>query len=722
MLMRTSLLLLLAFTWPLVETGVAQYPPGCVFPTPPGDPTGPTSSGPAPSGPSAPGPSTPAPSAPGPSSPGPAGPSSPAPGPVTPGSAPTGPSSPGPSSPGPGAAGPACGPPPGPSTVGPGDGVSPLQGSLGLNSWESWWLYNRDEYLDIKRAVYEDAPSTGSDVPFLGHGTQVEAPRAAVPTDEQVASLVLPALINAWNKDSSKSVRLACVAALSQIGDNATAAQEKEIAAIIRGSLKSGSRVTAETSAAALGLVGRRELVPSLCEILADTKRGREMVGSSSVPDRTRAFAAYGLAIAAQRDNVVDIRSFAQGRLIAALESDKGSKPDLGVACVSALGILGGLAKDSGQDALQESSTSSGLRAQRLDVLVEMLTDKKVQRIVRAHVPRAIARQLPNDDGDLRERGTMALVKGLDARSREVRYGCIQALGMIGDCDDDKIDDRVRRELFALAKKGDLTDRNFARLALGEIAGRSGGPASRAANARGDIQKFLLRDLAGRKNQLRPWAAVSLGVMAHGMREEGETISPSVTSALRMTLKAAKNPTEVGALAIGLGLARDISASDLLVERFENVSNDETRGWIALSLGMIDARHTLPFLREQLGDSLHRPGLMLNSSIALALLGDKSVVEPLVANLVDNKSSIVAASVAQSLAFVGDRRAIAPLIATLDRKDIPDRTRSYAAVALGLVGDRELTPWTRNLSGHLNYMALVDSLHSGQAMGVLNIR
>lgn len=591
-----------------------------------------------------------------------------------------------------------------------------------MNSWEAWWLYNRDDYLDIKRAVYKNGPTTGSIDPFLGYGTEVEAPRAAVPTDEQVASLVLPALISAWNKDSSQSVRLACVAALSQIGDNATPEQEKEIAAILRGSLKSGSRITAETAATAFGLVGRRELVPSLCEILADSKRGREMVGASSVPNRTRAFAAYGLAIAAQRDNVVDIRSFAQGRLLAALESDKGSKADLGVACVSALGILGELARESGQDALAESSTASGLRAQRLDALIDLLTDKKVQRIVRAHAPRAIARQLPVDDGELRERGTMALIKALDSRSREVRYGCIQALGMIGDCDSDKVDDRVRRELFALAKNGDLTDRNFARLALGEIAGRSGGPAGRAANARGDIQKFLLRDLAGRKNQLRPWAAISLGVMAYGMRQEGEMVSPSVTSALRMTFKSAKSPQEVGALAIGLGLARDHSASDLLVERFDKVANDTTRGWIALSLGMIDARHTLPFLREQLDDSLHRPGLMLNSSIALALLGDKTVVEPLVSNLIDNKSSIVAASVAQSLAFVGDRRAIAPLVTTLSRKDIPDRTRAYIAVALGLVGDRELVPWTRNLSGHLNYMALVDSLHSGQATGVLNIR
>ena len=700
--MRTPLLLLLALAYPLSESGRAQ----CTFPNPP---TPPPYNGPGdtPSGPSSPGPASPGPSTPGLGQPtAPAGPST------------GGPSTPGPSTPRatPGAPGPS-----GPTTPKT-DTTTALGGGTAFDSWESWWLYNRDEYLDIKRAVYTSGPTTSGSEMFLGHGTEGEAQPAAVPTDEQISSLVLPALIKAWNKDSSQTVRLACVSALSQIGDYATTEQDREISAILRGSLKSGNRATAETSAAAHGLVGRRELVPTLCDILADTKRGRELVGANSVPDRMRAFAAYGLAVAAQRDNVVDIRSFAQGRLLAALEADKGRKPDLGVACVSALGILGELGRQSEVDGELESSTELGLRTARLDLLIPMLSDKKTQRIVRAHVPRAIARQLPDDDGELRDRGISAIVKGLDSRSREVRYGCIQALGMVGDCDSDKTDDRVRRELFALAKKGDLIDRNFARLALGEIAGRSGGPVSRAEKARADIQKFLLRDLAGRKNQLRSWAAISLGVMAHGLRAEGGEVSPSVTSALRMSFKAAKTPEEVGAMAIALGLARDFAASDMLVERLEETSNDTTQGWIALSLGMVDARHTLPLLKEKLQDSLHRPGLMLNSSIALALLGDKTVVDPLVSNLLESKSSIIAASVAQSLAFVGDRRAIAPLLATLERKDIPERTRAYAAIALGLVGDRDLIPWTSNLSGHLNYLALVDSLHSGETTGVLNIR
>ncbi len=515
---------------------------------------------------------------------------------------------------------------------------------------------------------------------------------------------------------------MSCIAALSQIGDFATSEQDREIAKILHGSLKSGNKETVEVSAAALGLVGRRELVPTLCEILADSKRGRELCGTNSVPQRVRSFAAYGLAIAAQRDNCIDIRSFAQSRLLAALEADKGRQPDLGVACVSALGIIGELSKNSGEEALRESSTASGQRSTRLSVLIDLLGDKKGQRIVRAHVPRAIARQLPDDDGELRELGVKAILDALNDRSREVRYGCIQALGMVGDCDNDKVDDRLRRELFALAKNGDMIDRNFSRLALGEIAGRSGGPASRVEEARGDIQKLLLRDLGGRKNQLRPWAAVSLGVMAHGLRSEGVIVSPSVTSALRMSLQSAKAPEEVGAIAIAIGLTRDISAADLLVERFDKISNDTTKGWIALSLGLIDARRTLPHLQKQLSDSLNRPGLMLNSSIALALLGDKSVVEPLVSNMLTSKSSLIAASVAQSLAFVGDRRAIAPLIETLDREDVPDRTRSYAAVALGIVGDRELIPWTVNLSGHINYMALTDSLHSSQVRGVLSLR
>ncbi len=706
--MRYPILLLFVLTWCLPESADAQ---GCVIPPPswtppenpgPGDVVPPSTPGP--SGPSSPGPSSPGPSTGSPS------------GPSTPGAGSPGPSSRGPSSPS------SPGSPAGPSTPGIGAVTSLMSKANGLDSWQVWWLYNSQDYLDIKSSVYRNAPTTGEAEPFLGFGTEAEPQIASAPTDEEISAVVLTALLSAWKNDSSEAVRLACIAALSQVGDFASPAQNAEIAEILRASLKSGNRRTVEVSTAALGVIGRRELVPTLCEVLADSSRGRELCGAGEVPERVRAFAAYGLAVASQRDDAVDLRSYAQGKLIAALQSTDGRTPDLAVACVSALGILGEIAETAGDNATGESSTASGAREARLEALISILGDKKADRLVRAHVPRAIARQLPSDDGELRDRGVKAILKALDAREREVRYGCIQALGMIGDCDDDSADVSARRELLALAKKGDLFERNFARVALGEVAGRSGGPASRVADARGEIQSFLLRDLAGKKNQLRPWAAISLGVMAYGLREEGTEVSPSVTSALRLTLESAKSPEEVGALAIAIGLARDLPSADVLLAQFNNVSDDTTKGWLALGLGMVDARHTLDELREQLGDSLNRPGLMLNSSIALALLEDKSVIQPLIDNLLENSSSLVAASVARSLAYVGDRRAIAPLVATLDRKGLPDRTRSYAVIALGLVGDREVVPWTRSLTGHLNYMALTDSLHSTQDSGILNLR
>lgn len=591
-----------------------------------------------------------------------------------------------------------------------------------LDSWEAWWLYNRDAYLGIKESVYRDAPVTSLDAPYLGRGQDDEPRAAAIPTDDQLASVVLPALIDAWEQNSSEAVRIACIAALSQIGDLSNDDQEEQIETILKGSLKSSNRRTVEVSAAAMGLIGRRELIPTLSEILADSKSGRKMCGTHSVPDRVRAFAAYGLAIAARREGSVDLQSYAQHKLMAALKDDEGRTPDLGVACVTALGILGEIAQDDLSDAGGESTSLVGVNQARIQTLIEILEDKRGNRIVRAHVPRAIARQLPEDDGELRDAAVEALLDGVDARQREIRYGCIQALGMVGDCDDDAIDKKVRKTLLKQAEDGDPFAKNFARIALGEVAGRSGGAASRAEKARSEIQSFLLKDLGGKRNLNRPWAGLALGVMAHGMRAEGAEVSPSVSTSLRMAFENAKNPEEVGALAIAIGLARDIGASDMLIERLEDSSDDAVKGWVALSLGMVDARHALPVLREELGESLRRPELMFNSSLALALLGDKTVVTPLVANLAENKSAGVAAGVARSLAFVGDRRAIAPLIETLDRKGLPATTRSYAAVALGLVGDRELVPWTQDLSGHLNYLALTETLHSTQLNGVLNIR
>src|SRR5881628_273675 len=87
---------------------------------------------------------------------------------------------------GPGPSGPSTGGPAGPSTPSPagpgastggagarpaGPSTGPGGGGADLTTWEFWWGFNKDQYLNLKAAIYS-GPITGSDDFFLGQGSK----------------------------------------------------------------------------------------------------------------------------------------------------------------------------------------------------------------------------------------------------------------------------------------------------------------------------------------------------------------------------------------------------------------------------------------------------------------------------------------------------------------------------------------------------------------------
>ena len=73
------------------------------------------------------------------------------------------------------------------------------------------------------------------------------------------------------------------------------------------------------------------------------------------------------------------------------------------------------------------------------------------------------------------------------------------------------------------------------------------------------------------------------------------------------------------------------------------------------------------------------------------------------------------------MGFIGDKRSIGPLVAMLEDQDKTDRARGFAAVALGIVADKEELPWNSKIAGDLNYRASTATLNDTGGTGILNI-
>ena len=117
-----------------------------------------------------------------------------------------------------------------------------------------------------------------------------------------------------------------------------------------------------------------------------------------------------------------------------------------------------------------------------------------------------------------------------------------------------------------------------------------------------------------------------------------------------------------------------------------------------------------------------RPHRHHPSAIALGLLGDKELVPDLITMLAEAKSLATQAAVSTALGFIGDRRSIDPLVEMLGDKDITPTARGFAAVALGIVADKELLPWNSKIALDLNYRASTQTLtDQSSGTGILDI-
>jgi len=628
----------------------------------------------------------------GPSTPGPAGPNTPGPG---------GPSTPGPN--GPNAGGPAA-----PGSAGPTTGPRGVPIGIDLTKWQFWWEFNKDPFINLKDSIHASIITTGSDEFFMGGSRRNEGKDTMKPSESEVLNKVLPSLKRKMDTTDQRDIISSCLVAMAKIGRNH---RDFNILDEMKVRLSSRDQEIRETAALAMGISQLPEALEYLPDLAKDTSKGRKLVNRPSVDNRTRAFSCYGLGLLAHSTNNSDVkwRCYITLREVLKTSIKRGVVDrNIPVAAINGIRLLQPYAGGNAKDA--------NLLTQAVHTLYIYYTKDVGQgeQMIQSHIPPAIA-QLIGRDGDKDNKFKDRFVKDLktNGRARETYQSAVIALGMLTYPPEiNKVHKKYSDELLKYYKKGkDPQARNFALMALGKIGGNY------------NRNNLLIAFDKGSKAMVKPWAAISLGVLAFETNSEGAEIDYTIGNALHRSLKEIKNDETKSAIAVALGLCKFRDAADsieLLLSQYRN--RDELAGYLCISLALMGNDRSIDRISNIVEMAIRRPDLLKQGAIALGKLGDKSVTTELQQMLRSDKHRNVAklSAIAAALGYIGDRRSIDPLLRMLNDESITPLSRAFAAVALGGVADKESLPWNSKIAVDMNYRAAVETL-TNQSTGILDI-
>jgi len=636
-----------------------------------------------------------APGARGPNTHGPSSPSGPRP---------NSPATPGPSSPTSGSSTVVFGPPP--TTGGRGAQLTP-----DLNRWQFWWEFNKDPFINLKEAIHATGIVTGSDDFFMGHSKHPDSVDNMKPVDSEIVGRILPALKRTLDATDQHDIVSSCLVAMAKVGKNHDSFR---ILDVMRPYLAYRNQEIRETAAVAMGISQMPAAIEDLVELVRDTAKGHKLVNDSKVDDRTRSFACYGLGLVAQATSSVDNKRRCFEALNQVLQDTTKNlvNRNIPTAAINSIRLI-------------TPNRDGGDKARLLlgDCLATLWTyyEKKAgptEQQVQAHVPPAISQLLGrggDTTGKYKQSFADLLAGKLGKHNNSMYQSAAIALGTL--ClpqEIDRGDKRYSDALWNYYQTGkDEQTRYFSLMALAKIGGDSN---------RNSLLKAFSRSS---KALVKPWAAISLGVLAFNAAESGagdNSIGYSIGAVLHRGLGEIKNSQTQSAIAVALGLCKYKDAADDLEARLiRNKQRDELAGYLCIGLALMDSKKSITTIQHVAATSIRRPELLSQAAIALGKMGDKKVTESLQRMLQDENRNVARLSaVSSALGFIGDRRTIRPLIATLYDETITPLSRAFAAVALGGVADKEPLRWNSKIAVDMNYRAAVETL-TNSSTGVLNI-
>ncbi len=588
-----------------------------------------------------------------------------------------------------------------------------------LSSWEFWWEFQKDPLLRAREGLELRRAFHATDVLLSGRGALASLLEA--PSERDVRTVVIPALVGSLRKAADRDTITATMVALAKIGQDPDGPTLHEL---FRERLTSLDQEIRETAALAIGIARqcRREDLDLLIALATDSPAGHRATARSQVDERTRAFACYGLGLCLPR--LEPARRNGPVRALLSLlkaEGAAGVHRNVTVAAIAALGQL-------------PSDPDSASRA-LVDLAAEGLLSFYDQdlgpgaQLTQSHCPMSLSALLGRSHPRSEECRSRFLKRLSEERASDLGPGsktndhvgqsCAAALGaMCRPWESDVSPDHqaCKTLLAAYRTARDHQTRYFAALALGRIGG------ARAREA-------LLRELREASRAIeQPWIMLSLGSLAADAIEEqkraGVTPEPDteIRDALLSALASSKNPQTIGSASIALGLCRAPGSVDRLRGALMDYGKrEDVGGQIAIGISLLEERGAAPQLRELLAGSVRQPQLLVRLATALGKLGDAEAVHQLVAMLESSEGGLARMSALSSgLGQLGDRRCIAPLVQMLQNPSLTPLTRAFAAVALGGVCDPEPMPWNARYAATVNYRAAVETLTDG-ASGILDI-
>ena len=578
-----------------------------------------------------------------------------------------------------------------PSVTSPPSAAQSVTGGADLGrdegAWLYWWELNQYRFLEFERGrrprvaiTGEGSVQQGLETVLTGHDPQ----QALRPVFHDQVTPVLASMVEDGNRTYLPSV-LRSWARIGERGDELHDALSDHL---------DTAGPAAEAATLSCGYVDSPAAYQDLLALLQDTSAGRAIgCGEARVATRQRAYAAYALGLFAASGKRAALSTQLSRTLLDVLEEETSGSLDLQVACVLALGLL------------------DVARPEKLIYELQTIqADDSRHSLVRAHAVTSAARLAARSNDAASSLDVLNRCRRLLAdrsASAEERQSAAQALGMLGGRRESAAGRTVETLRHAVNEDPNRQVRNFALVSLGFLGGELG-PHAGLVSA--EVLPFLVRQMEKGATAQRPWAALSLGVLAAEARSAGHGELPdSVGRAVTRQFKKTKSPVRRGAYAIGLGLMRFEEARESVHKAWHDSGSPEFLGPCSVAMAMLgeeDCRNDLAYLIE---NRAFYPTVVRDAAVGLALLRDETLTAKLVEGL-DSNSLPKFAACSYALGLVADPRAIPPLVERLSDDDEGSTRRAAAAEALGALWDRELLQRRNLLAADLNYNAAVPTL------------
>ncbi len=543
-------------------------------------------------------------------------------------------------------------------------------GGMGYERWEFWWENNKDAYLDLKNRLGGTSNVSGSGGFLVGRGRKDQARTSKRPTVDMIKSEVLPSLkigLQADHPDILDSAVLA-VARITRAEDASLVIDD------IRALLNSKYETAQQSACLSLGVLGSAESCQTCYDLMIDSSEGRKIVGGGKVPRLVRAFAALSLGLIGAEQSAPKLR------LVIEKEDEKTQKDLIGCA-ITALGLM----------------TDIDAKDENVRFLIRLLENSKMDPFLNAYIPVALGK-LGNPVA------LSPIVKAFkeDKQNDWIRQSCTIAIGQLATIEDEE----VINLLLKYAKEGkDVQTRHFCFVALAQIGTRDDDYATHQETHK-KISNFFLSEIARpSKTQHLSWASISSAI--HSLKHNA--LQAPVISKIREKFSETKVPSEKGAIAVSLGLLNATGHAKMIHDALLDTKNKALQGHLCIGLGLMNYGKAAEKLRDFAANEIVFR-LRLQAATALGLMGDTEAVDVLVKALETGQTLSVTSSAAKALGLIGDSSAIAPLKNILEDSKANNLARAFAAVALGIIGEKTNLPWNACISENCNYRAKVDAI------------